>query len=666
MIGSTIGTYKITDIIGAGGMGEVFVGEDLMLERRVAIKLLRPELASRPDVVERFRSEAVTLAKLHHTNIASVYAFFRAGSNFFLIMEYVQGWTLQNIVEGHGALAPAVAIGLFQQALDGIGFAHQRHIIHRDLKPSNVMLTDGGVIKVMDFGLARVLGSAHLTQAGRLVGTLEYISPEQIRGEETDARSDIYSLGILLYEMVTGCLPFENNSEYALIRAQVEAPPPSPRDISSAVSPELEQVILQALAKGPKERFQSIEEFSLALTRCAPKTDTRETLSVLLAALQANSLKADPPEIPIQETRLASQPGVASTKVKATRHAEAVDSSAAKPSSSGILRNWKTYLVASLVLTSSAAVVSVLFFLGMPLTISDTSSRPELRSELPVAAVSSETLATEPQPGHAQPSPSLQPSPEPALLPGLPATSVVVAQTPSDKSLSATDEATVSKMESADVERVAGVAPTPIHPHVQALALETKVIPEPLDHSEKLPASERTSPPAENLGVMQSVLQLMGRFFPDGGDFRVEIRLDKDKETVYTEGENLVIHTLSETAAYLHVDYYQADGHVVHLLDGYRVEGEKALVLGRPESGWSFPVTAPFGEEILTVIASQSPLEDGVQGHNQVETASAYIDRLTKSLQEHKAPRKRAGAYAILLTKGRESRVLEKKKAAER
>jgi serine/threonine-protein kinase len=319
MIGKTIGTYKIAGTIGSGGMGEVFVGEDLMLERPVAIKQLRPELASRPDVVERFRAEAVILAKLHHTNIAAVYTFIQEGANFFLVMEYVQGWTLQHVLQVHGALAPVATGGLFQQALAGIGFAHRRHIVHRDLKPANVMLTDGGVIKVMDFGLARVLGSARLTRQGRLVGTLEYISPEQIRGEETDARSDIYSLGILLFELVTGRLPFESDSEYALVRAHVEARPPSPRQITSAVSAELEHVILRALSKDPAERFQSTEAFSLALARCLPQMDTHTALSALLMGLKTNTFEAEPAKIDLQETRYASQPAIASVQIKATR-----------------------------------------------------------------------------------------------------------------------------------------------------------------------------------------------------------------------------------------------------------------------------------------------------------------------------------------------------------
>jgi serine/threonine protein kinase len=385
MIGKTIGTYKITGTIGSGGMGEVFVGEDLMLERQVAIKQLRPELASRPDVVQRFRSEAVILAKLHHTNIATVYAFLQEGANFFLVMEYVQGWTLQNIIEVHGALAPAVAVGLCQQALDGISFAHQRHIIHRDLKPSNVMLTDSGVIKVMDFGLARVLGSAHLTRTGRLMGTLEYISPEQIRGEETDARSDIYALGIVLYELVTGRLPFESDSEYTLVRAQVEALPPSPRHITPVVSPELEHVILRALAKAPTERFQSIEEFSLALAHCVPKAEPRETLSALLAALNGNPCTTGPANIQNPEAQPASQPAVASARIKATRRARAVDLSAIGSLFFHHFWAWKCYLVPSLILASSVAVVGLLFLLGMPYAPSEPelSSRPLNEAMLP-------------------------------------------------------------------------------------------------------------------------------------------------------------------------------------------------------------------------------------------------------------------------------------------
>ena len=286
MIGRTIGTYRMIQRVGVGGVGEVFVGEDLMLERPVAIKVLRPELASRPDIVARFRTEAVTLAKVNHTHIATVYAFLQEEADFFLIMEYVRGWTLQCLIEMHQILAPAVAVRLLRQALDGIGFAHRHSVIHRDIKPANLMLADNGLIKVMDFGLARVLGTAHVTRFDRFVGTLAYISPEQLCGEEADVRSDIYSLGIVLYELVTGHVPFEHHSEYNLIRAQVEAAPPSPRTFTQTLSEDLEGIILKALSKAPDDRFQSAEAFSLALEQCVTEADDASVLSVCLPVRQ--------------------------------------------------------------------------------------------------------------------------------------------------------------------------------------------------------------------------------------------------------------------------------------------------------------------------------------------------------------------------------------------
>lgn len=395
MIGRTIGNYRITGVLGSGGIGEVFIGEDLMLERQVAIKLLRPELASRPDVVARFRVEAVTLAKLHHTNIATVYTFFQEGTNFFLVMEYVQGWTLQHVIEAHGALDTAVALGLFRQTLDGIGFAHQRNIIHRDLKPSNVMLTDTGSIKVMDFGLARVLGSTHLTRVGHLVGTLEYISPEQIRGEETDRRSDIYSLGVLLYELITGHLPFETHSEYELIRAQVETPPRPPHHVMPDVSPELERSILRALAKAPEERFQSVEEFSHALAGCLRKTAPREALAAILIPLQVHTLKSH-----AHATQCASQPVAIPAESKATRLAAPIDRHTITPPLSYSSQLWKNARLPLLVLATAAAVAGGLLFLGTPHTALNTPREPGLSIKPPAAVVSplsQDTFSPKPQ-----------------------------------------------------------------------------------------------------------------------------------------------------------------------------------------------------------------------------------------------------------------------------
>jgi len=248
MAGNIVGNYKIIDKIGEGGMGAVFKGVDLMLEREVAIKMLRPELARQPNVVERFRTEAVTLAKLNHPNVATLHSFFRQGDNFFMVMEFVRGETLDNVIRARGAMRCDQAVEFFCMALEGIDHAHKMGIIHRDIKPANMMLTETGSIKVMDFGIARVLGTDRLTKTGHLIGTVEYMSPEQVRGEETDARSDIYSLGILLYEMLTGRVPFNSTSEYELMRCQIENAPAPPRTFAPHIPLAVEQAIMRSLA----------------------------------------------------------------------------------------------------------------------------------------------------------------------------------------------------------------------------------------------------------------------------------------------------------------------------------------------------------------------------------------------------------------------------------
>jgi len=259
--GNVVGNYKVIDKIGEGGMGAVFKGVDLMLEREVAIKMLRPELASQPQVVERFRSEAVTLAKLNHPNIATLYSFLRQGEDFFMVMEFVRGETLDSLIRRSGAMPCDRAITLLCQALEGIDHAHRMGIVHRDIKPANMMLTETGTLKVMDFGIARVLGTSRMTKQGNIVGTIEYMSPEQVRGQETDARSDIYSLGILLYEMVTGRVPFSSDSEYDLMKMQIEDAPPPPRVFSDQIPQGVEQAIMRSLAKRSEARFQGAAEF---------------------------------------------------------------------------------------------------------------------------------------------------------------------------------------------------------------------------------------------------------------------------------------------------------------------------------------------------------------------------------------------------------------------
>jgi len=312
MIGSVVGNYKIIDKIGEGGMGAVFKGVDLMLEREVAIKMLRPELARQPNVVERFRTEAVTLAKLNHPNVATLHSFFRQADDFFMVMEFVRGETLDDVIRAQGAMRCDQAIELFCMALEGIDHAHKMGIVHRDIKPANMMLTETGSIKVMDFGIARVLGTDRLTKAGHLIGTVEYMSPEQVRGEETDARSDIYSLGTLLYEMLTGRVPFNSTSEYELMRCQIEDVPTPPRTLAPQIPVAVEQAIMCALAKKPEARYQSANEFREILIQKTTGSITKvDALAASYVTRESELIVSTPSSGQvIKETRLASDPGV--------------------------------------------------------------------------------------------------------------------------------------------------------------------------------------------------------------------------------------------------------------------------------------------------------------------------------------------------------------------
>ena len=263
MIGKEIGPYRIIEKIGQGGMGIVFKGLHVKLEQEVAIKVLSPEFSQDPSMRERFIKEAKIQAKISHPNVVNVLNYIEDAGNLFLVMEFIQGETLDNRLKRLGRYPDAVNACI--SVLSALEFLHSRGIIHRDIKPGNIMFLEDGSVKVMDFGIAKVAGERGQTKTGMRVGTLWYMSPEQIKGEEATLASDLYSVGVTLYQMTTGRLPFGGDSDYMVMKAHLEEQPIPPWEINENVPKEIGRIILKALAKDTKDRYQSARDFAADL-----------------------------------------------------------------------------------------------------------------------------------------------------------------------------------------------------------------------------------------------------------------------------------------------------------------------------------------------------------------------------------------------------------------
>ena len=298
MIGETLGHYRILEKLGEGGMGEVYLAEDEKLDRKVALKVLPSEMANNEERRKRFEREAKAVAALNHPNIVTLYSVEEAGTTHFITMEVVRGKTLTALL-GKKSLPLDKFFEVAIPLADAVSTAHQEGITHRDLKPDNLMLTDEGRLKILDFGLAKLgkieatsaineLPTRSATQDGRIVGTVAYMSPEQAEGKRVDARSDIFSIGIVLYEMATGRRPFEGDSAASILAAILRATPAPITELDVSLPRDLVRILRRCLAKDPERRYQTAKDVRNDLEELKHDVDSGQAFE----AAAASSLRA--------------------------------------------------------------------------------------------------------------------------------------------------------------------------------------------------------------------------------------------------------------------------------------------------------------------------------------------------------------------------------------
>lgn len=289
--------YELIEKIGEGGMAVVYKARCTYLDRWVAVKILRDQYASNPDFLNRFQREARAAAKLAHPNIVSIYDVGEDQGRHFIVMEYVQGQNLKDYLRHRGSLTSLAVAEVGRQVAAALGHAHQRGIVHRDIKPHNLLITPEGQVKVTDFGIAQAAAASSLTETGVVLGSVHYFSPEQARGEAVDARSDIYALGVVMYELLTGRLPFEGDSPIAIALRHLDTEPPALEELCPKLPANLCQIVMKAMAKNPTYRYQTAGELSLALTKVIGKEETEDEptrilTSSMLKEEQANDVKS--------------------------------------------------------------------------------------------------------------------------------------------------------------------------------------------------------------------------------------------------------------------------------------------------------------------------------------------------------------------------------------
>jgi serine/threonine-protein kinase len=511
MVGQTIGKYRIVEQIGRGGMGTVYKAIDETLDRRVAVKLLNADLID-PDAVERFRREALMLAKLNHGRIGAIHELTRDGHDLLMVMEYLEGETFEKLIE-RGAMPVPRAISLCSQVLDALEYAHAAGVIHRDLKPANLMLSPSGEVKVMDFGIARVQGSEHLTTNGYMVGTPAYMAPEQVRGEEVDPRMDLYSVAVVLYRMLTHHLPFHGDTAIAMIHSQLNNPPTPPQQFRADLPEWLVAVLDRGLAKKPAERFQNAREFRVAIekglsgktpvgrplpvppsTRTMPAPPATRNIPVMPALTDSGPPQPSAYGLAAAPSAAIPTPGPAVTASAGTLRAEMPPTGAQAASADPATVTLRGSHLATIGVVVLTLVIGggVLAFIAL--------RRP---TTVIVPATSTTTQTAAPAGDASAVAPAAPPAPEPAptASPAAPPDTAVASTSAADAKPSTGARAPTPGSSSASTARGrANAAPATVDTGRGASAVSIPVAPEP-------PAAPSAADaPAENFGDVRTVV----------------------------------------------------------------------------------------------------------------------------------------------------------------
>ena len=480
-IGSTIGDYQITGVLGAGGMGKVYKVRNVISDRVEAMKVLLPDLVAMPELADRFLREIKVLAMLNHPNIAQLHTAVRANNQLLMVMEFVEGETLDHRLR-QGPLPLPQALDCIAQALSALDFAHTHGVVHRDIKPANMMLTPSGVVKVMDFGIAKATADNKLTMTGTTMGSVYYMSPEQIQGVATlDGRADLYSIGVTLYELVTGKRPFDGESQYSIMAAHLEKSPVPPITLDPQLPQALNDAILMAVAKDPNARFQTAAAF-------------RNALAGVAAAIQA----------PIAPAAAAAAAPVPAPAVAAAPSPRAV----AAPSKS---KRWVWMTLGGM--AAAAAIVAAIEFAPWKPTHAAVPAPPPATAQVQPSPAPSET-ATAPSPAPQDSAPAAVPTP--AAPTAAPQQSTAV-KPPARSSANVPTPATPTPRQQPVEPAAAQPAPQPSAPQPQPQQIAPPAAPAGPSRAEILQAREhfaklqvRAGAIRDSLGNLKRTMQSQG------------------------------------------------------------------------------------------------------------------------------------------------------------